>query len=103
MIVNNEKWNSLSEEARKIVQGVAIQHEKDSVAALRAKRDEDFAALDAAGMKVVSLEGEAKANYLAAAREKTWERMKEVMSGQPGGTDNYDRLIELFYDLDAAN
>ena len=31
-----------------------------------------------------------------------WERMKEVMAGQPGGTGNYDRLIELFYDLDAA-
>jgi len=24
------------------------------------------------------------------------------MSGQPGGTGNYDRLVELFYDLDAA-
>jgi len=102
VIVNNEKWNSLSDEARKIVQEVAIQHEKDSVEALRAKRDEDFAALDSAGMKVVTLEGDAKANYLAAARQKTWERMKSVMSEQPGGTDNYDRLLELFYDLDAA-
>ena len=54
------------------------------------------------GMKVVSLEGDAKANYLAAAREKTWERMKTVMGEQPGGTGNYDRLIELFYDLNAA-
>ena len=53
-------------------------------------------------MKVVSLEGTAKTNYLAAAREKTLERMKEVMSGQPGGTGNYDRLVELFYDIDAA-
>ena len=102
VIVNNDRWNSLSEEARTILQDVAIQHEKDSVAALRTKRDEDFAALEAAGMKVVTLEGEAKANYLAAAREKTWERMNEVMAGQPGGTGNYDRLIELFYDLDAA-
>jgi TRAP-type C4-dicarboxylate transport system substrate-binding protein len=102
VIVNNEKWNSLSDDAKKILQDVAIQHEKDSVEALRAKRDDDFAALDAAGMKVVSLEGTAKANYLAAAREKTLERMKEVMSGQPGGTGNYDRLVELFYDIDAA-
>jgi TRAP-type C4-dicarboxylate transport system substrate-binding protein len=102
VIVNLEKWNSLSDQAKQVLQDVAIQHEKDSVEALRGKRDEDFAALDAAGMKVVTLEGEAKANYLAAAREKTWERMRAVMSGQPGGTDNYDRLIELFYDLDAA-
>ena len=34
--------------------------------------------------------------------EKTWERMQSLMSEQPGGTANYDRLIELFYDLDAA-
>jgi TRAP-type C4-dicarboxylate transport system substrate-binding protein len=103
VIVNNDRWNDLSPEAQKILQDVAIQHEADSVQELKAKKDADFAALDAAGMKVVTLEGEAKANYLAAAREKTWERMREVMGTQPGGTDNYDRLIELFYDLDAAN
>lgn len=98
VIVNLDKWNSLSPEAQKILQDVAIQHEADSVAALRQKRDEDFAALEAAGMKVVSLEGEAKANYLAAAREKTWERMKGLMAEQPGGTANYDALISHYYD-----
>ena len=102
VIINQEKWESLSEESRTILQDVAIQHEADSVAALRLKRDEDFAALEAAGMKVVTLEGEAKARYLAASVETTWERMKSVMAEQPGGTDNYDRLLELFYDTDAA-
>jgi len=102
VIINQEKWVSLSEESRTILQDVAIQHEADSVAALRLKRDKDFAALEAAGMKVVTLEGEAKARYLAASVETTWERMKSVMAEQPGGTDNYDRLLELFYDTDAA-
>ena len=49
-------------------------------------------------MNVVSLEGDAKAAYLLAAREKNWERMEGLMAEQPGGTANYDRLIELFYD-----
>ncbi|GGB43487.1 C4-dicarboxylate ABC transporter [Roseibium aquae] len=98
VIVNLETWNGLSAEAQKILQDVAIQHEKDSVAALRTKRDDDFAKLEEQGMQVVSLEGEAKANYLKAARETTWERMRGLMAEQPGGTDNYDRLIELFYD-----
>ena len=102
VIINQEKWESLSEESRTILQDVAIQHEADSVAALRLKRDEDCAALEAAGMKVVTLEGEAKARYLAASVETTWERMKSVMAEQPGGTNNYDRLLELFYDTDAA-
>jgi len=96
--VNLDRWNELSPEAQKIVQDVAIQHEIVSVNALRAKRDEDFAALEEQGMQVVSLEGEAKANYLAAAREKTWERMQGLMAEHPMGTANYDRLIELFYD-----
>lgn len=101
VIVNLDRWNELSEEARKIVQDVAIQHEIDSVNALRAKRDEDFAALEEQGMNVVSLEGDAKAAYLLAAREKNWERMQGLMAQQPGGTANYDRLIELFYDPEA--
>ena len=98
VIVNMEKWDSLSDESKKVLQDVAIQHEQDSVKELGSKRDEDFAALKAAGMKVVTLEGEAKANYLLAAREKTWERMKGLMADSPHGDGNYDKLIELFYD-----
>jgi len=101
VIVNLEKWNSLSDEAKNILNEVAIQHEQDSVVALQAKRDADFAALDEAGMQVVNLEGEAKANYLAAAREKTWERMQGLMAESPQGDANYDKLIELFYDAAA--
>ncbi|MEM8869521.1 MAG: TRAP transporter substrate-binding protein DctP [Pseudomonadota bacterium] len=101
VIVNLEKWNSLSPEAQTILQDVAIAHEAESAAKLGAKRDEDFAALDAGGMQVVELEGEARANYLAAARDKTWERMKGLMAESPQGDGNYDRLIELFYDTSA--
>ncbi|MEM7613624.1 MAG: TRAP transporter substrate-binding protein DctP [Pseudomonadota bacterium] len=101
VIVNLEKWNSLSAEAQTILQDVAIAHEAESVAKLRAKRDEDFAALEEGGMQVVELEGEARANYLAAAREKTWERMKGLMAESPQGDGNYDTLISLFYDTSA--
>lgn len=97
-IVNLDKWNSLSEEAQTILQDVAIQHEKDSAAKLGAVRDEDFAALEAAGMKVVTLEGAAAEAYLAAAVEKTQGRMKKLMEESPQGAGNYDKLIELFYD-----
>ncbi len=98
VIVNLDKWNSLSDESKTLLQDMAINHEKDSVQALRTKRDEDFAALDEAGMKVVTLEGDAKENYLSAAREKTWERMKGLMADSPQGDGNYDKLIELYYD-----
>ena len=98
VIVNLDSWNALSDESKEILQRVAIEHERDSVEALRAKRDEDFAALEAQGMKVVEIQGEARANYLAAAREKTWERMRGLMEEHPMGLKNYDALIEHFYD-----
>lgn len=98
VIVNLEKWNSLSDDAKKVLQDVAIAHEAESVAELKGKRDADFAALDAAGMKVVTLEGDAKANYLKAAREKTWGRMKGLMAASPAGDGQYDPLIGKFYD-----
>lgn len=97
VIVNLEKWNSLSDEAKTILQDTAIAHERESVEALRTKRDEDCAALEEGGMQVVELEGEARANYLAAAREKTWERMKGLMAEHPMGDGQYDTLIGLFY------
>lgn len=98
VIVNLEAWNGLSEEARTILQDVAIAHERSSAEGLGAQRDEDFAALEEAGMQVVTLEGEAAERYLAAARENTWARMRELMAASPQGDGNYDRLIELFYD-----
>ena len=101
VIVNLESWEGLSDEAREVLQDVAVQHEKDSAETLRAKRDEDFAALEEGGMKVVELEGEARASYLAAAREKTWERMQGLMAESPQGDGNYDRLLELYYDAEA--
>jgi len=101
VIVNLESWENLTPEAQQILQDVAIQHEIDSANALGAKRDEDFAALEEQGMQVVELEGEARANYLAAARETTWARMRELMEANPAPSSDYDRLIELFYDASA--
>ena len=98
VIVNLDRWNSLSDEARAIITEVAIEHEADTAARLGAQAEEELAALEAAGMTTIALEGEARANYLAAARQTTWDRMKQLMEESPQGAGNYDRLIELFYD-----
>ncbi len=98
VIVNLERWNGLSEEARAVLTEVAIAHEADTAARLGAQAEQELAALEAAGMTTIALEGEARANYLAAARQTTWDRMKQLMEESPQGSGNYDRLIELFYD-----
>ncbi|MFN3686270.1 TRAP transporter substrate-binding protein DctP [Salinarimonas sp.] len=102
VIVNLERWNALSEEARTILQEAAIEHERESVEALRERRDREIAELEAGGMTTVRLEGEAAARYLQAGREENWARMRGLMEQHPMGLKHYDRLIELFYDLDAA-
>lgn len=102
VIVNLESWDALSEDARRLLQEVAIEHERDSVEKLQALRDEEFAVMDERGIQEISLEGEAAANYLAAAREENWARMRGLMEEHPMGLVHYDRLIELFYDFDAA-
>ncbi len=98
VIVNLDRWNGLPDAAKTILQEVAIAHEAESAAGLKAKRDADFAALDAAGMQVIELQGAARDNYLKAARETTWARMRGQMEQHPMGLTHYDTLIEKFYD-----
>jgi len=93
---------ALSEEARALLQEVALEHEISSAEAHQSRRDEEFEQLAEAGMGVVELEGEAAANYLRGAREATWNRMRELMAAQPLDETHYDRLIELFYDFERA-
>jgi TRAP-type transport system periplasmic protein len=102
VIINMESWSALSEEARDILQQVAIEHERDSVEKLRQRRDEEFAVLEERGMTTVALEGEAAQRYLEAARDETWARMREQMEQHPMGVTHYDTLIEKFYDFDAV-
>jgi len=102
VIINLDSWNALSEEARALLQEVALEHEISSAEAHQSRRDEEFEQLAEAGMGVVELEGEAAANYLRGAREATWNRMRELMAAQPLDETHYDRLIELFYDFERA-
>ncbi|MEM8552070.1 MAG: TRAP transporter substrate-binding protein DctP [Pseudomonadota bacterium] len=95
VLVNLDSWNRLSDESKAILQEVAIEHEAASAAKLQARIAEEFAELEKRGLEVVTLEGDAAESYVTAARETTWNRMREQMEAQ-GTMDNYDRMIELF-------
>ena len=99
VIVNLDKWKQLSPEAQEILQEVAIEHERDSAEKLAALSEEQQAALEADGMQVITLEGEAGERYAEAAREATWERMRRQMERHPMGLEHYDTLLEKFNDL----
>lgn len=99
VIVNLNKWNQLSEESQQILQEVAIEHERESAEKLEERSLEQQAQLEADGMQVITLEGEASQRYADAAREATWERMRRQMERHPMGLEHYDALLEKFNDL----
>lgn len=73
--VNKTKWDSLPEAARKLLQEVAIEYERDSFAAnLKDTQAQGQQMIDG-GMKVVELTGAARAAYLDKATRSSWDRM----------------------------
>ena len=73
--MNKAKWESLPEAARKILQDVALEHERESVEANLKGTEEEGRQMIAGGMKVVELSGAARAAFLDKAARISWERM----------------------------
>ena len=73
--MNKAKWDSLPEAARKILQDVALEHERESVEANLKGTEEEGKQMIAGGMKVVELTGAARAAFLEKASRISWERM----------------------------
>lgn len=96
VIVNLDRWNKLSEPAKKILQEAAIEHERESSARFATLAGEQLAKLDADGMQVVNLQGDAAKKFSDGARQATWNRMRTQMEKQPMGLQYYDVLIEKF-------
>ncbi|WP_188093542.1 TRAP transporter substrate-binding protein DctP [Marinobacter salinexigens] len=96
VIVNLKKWNSLSDEAKDILQRVAIEHERKSAEAFAELSETQQAELVDGGMTPVVLEDEAAARYLKAAKDASLKRMRDRMEASPHGLENYDELVEKF-------
>jgi TRAP-type C4-dicarboxylate transport system substrate-binding protein len=95
IIINIQKWNSLSPKAKEILTRVATEHEISSVKALAELRTKEFAELAKRGMKGVSLGKQAGANFGAEARNASFARMKERME-KAGGRQDADKFRKLF-------
>jgi TRAP-type C4-dicarboxylate transport system substrate-binding protein len=75
--MNKTKWDSLSEAARRILQEVAIEHERESFEANVKQTEDEGKQMIAAGMKVFELTGAGRAAYLERASRTSWERMQK--------------------------
>lgn len=75
--MNRAKWDSLPAPAKKILQDVALAHEKESIAANQKLTVEEGQQMIAKGMKVVVMPDAQKADYLAKASASSWARIEK--------------------------
>jgi len=96
VIVNQKSWNGLSDEAKNILQKVAIEHERKSAEAFSDLSNEQQMALEDNGMKPFVLSDKVAAQYLKAAQDASLARMRTRMEEHPDGLTHYEDLVEKF-------
>lgn len=95
VLISQERWDGLSEEARAIVSKVALEYELASVDEMIARNKDDIAAADAAGVEAITMEGDAGVQYLSIAAEAMWSRVEEKV-----GEDEVGELKAMLYKID---
>jgi len=97
--MNLDTWNSLPEEARKIIEDVSIEYEVQSFHAFLEEKAKAEQAFRAAGMQPIDLEGECEREF----RDKAFWSVWSGVATDPKLKDlDRDRLLTTFYALDPA-
>jgi len=91
-IVNLKRWRSLPADVRALIRGVARAHEQSSYRHFQTLIGEHRRREKEAGITAITLAGQARADYLAAAYAAPWERLKARAA------ENYAPLRALFFD-----
>ena len=92
VIMNEDRWGSLSDEARKILTVAAVAYEQESYDYYQQNIADTDRAVREAGMQVVEITGPAAERYLDMAFETAWERLRN------SGSLHYDALRTTYYD-----
>lgn len=95
VLVNQNKWNSLSDEARDQLSRVALSYEQASIEEMNTMGEADLAAADAAGIQAIRMEGEAAERYLATAFDAMWNNVSRNV-----GEEITDELRSMIYRAD---
>ena len=82
--MNKTRWDSLPDAARKILQEVALDFERESIEANVKGTEDEGRQMIAGGMKVIELTGAARAAYLEKAARVSWERLAKRDSTNVG-------------------
>ncbi len=99
--VNLDRWSSLGDEARALLQTAAIEWEARSFAERAADREAEIAALLDGGMEIVAMEGAAAETYLRMAADAAWARMARRLD-RLGDSDDIVAPLKALYAPDDA-
>lgn len=97
VIFNKESWDALSPESQKLIQDVVIEWEEKSYNDRQVSVKEDRAALEAKGVKFVSMSDEATAAYLKKASDAAWGRMKGRLDEMGDDGSRYGQMRALYH------
>ncbi|WP_114965679.1 TRAP transporter substrate-binding protein DctP [Alkalilacustris brevis] len=95
VLVNQDKWESLSDEAREQLSRIALEYEQASIVEMNEMGEADVAAADAAGVQAVRMEGEAADRYLSVAFEAMWDNVRGNV-----GDETTEEMRALIYRAD---
>ena len=74
VLINLDKWNSMSKEAQDLISKVAREYETASVQHIKDAGTKDAAGVAASGVEIFKLEGDAEKAYLKSAYDAMWAR-----------------------------
>ena len=76
LVINNDKWKSLTKAERDFMTRMALKFEQESNAAIRKRGDIDNAKIFKSGVKHLPLEGKVREAYLKTVYGASWEDAK---------------------------
>lgn len=79
IMVNLDKWNSLTEAQREMITAVGRYYEDESTKYWLSLAKKDEEEMKSAGMEIVQLEGQPAQDYLKAANEAVWARFTKLV------------------------
>lgn len=95
VLINERKWNSLSDAAKEQLTRISLAYEKASNVEMDEQGASDVAVGDAAGIKPIRMEGAAGQKYLSTAFEAMWGNVRKNVGDQTA-----DELRALIYKAD---
>lgn len=92
VLINEDKWKSLSDEAKDVLTKVAAEYEKTSVDYMKKAGEADAAAVAKEGVQIFHMSPEGSKKYLSIAYDAMWGRAKSKLS-----KEEYDALRAKLY------